>query len=387
VNLAAIVLFSWIAASPQNASLDQLRTTILSLREHPNENQETRGATAQLTRAKQQLRDWVESYLPQFGETDDPLTMSEEIRNRISEADLFCIDYNIQCFPSSIGFVDDVRFDRLENYLVIRTAVGIWCGYDYSAYLYKREDNRWRRIWVNEQDDYTPGKYLPQVLHSVQISAPDKDGNRLLLTLGSKPGCSSAFMPIYARAWQMNSRNEVGKLVLDHEEVVSLDSDPPVLGRVTPSDVLLQFTAGGTGYGDAHIAVRHFQIRNDRAEQTDLVAMTPRDFVEEWLNAQWIRSSTLSESPSLKQWHDKLHREDGQGDFPDKAMRCTTPDLWQVGANFPEAPKYYYRVRWREPYRFTMVEISENPFPDCSTPDPKGDQHPDLFGEGAPLPF
>ena len=378
--LGLVLAYLLLIPAQNDTLLSALRSTVVSLRPHQNENRETRDATAELTVAKHRFRDWVESRLTGFGEAGDIVAFAEGLQAAMIEADLYCTDYNIQCFPSSLGFLDDVQINREGEFLIVRTAVGIWCGYDYSAYVYRWNGGRWQRIWENEQNTYTPEGYVPQIIHSVNISAPDREGNRLLLTLGSKPGCSSAFMPVYYRAFPMNARYEVGGPLLDGSELANIDGEPPIEGRVNSDDVLMRFTAGGTGYGDSHRAVRHFEMRNGRAVQVDPIAATPRDFVEEWIGSPWTISGPRSESPALKEWYDKLHREDGMGDFPDPAMRCmSSPDLWQVGTHFNEAPKTYYLVRWREAYSFTMVGISDTPYSDCTVVDPEGDVQPPLF--------
>ena len=44
-----------------------------------------------------------------------------------------------------------------------------------------------------------------------------------------------------------------------------------------------------------------------------------------------------------------------------------------------ERPKRYYRVRWRSPYTFTMVGVSETPYPDCTVEDPRGETYSNLL--------
>ncbi len=369
-----------MAAAVQNVQLTAIHDSLLKMREHPDENQETRGATAELTTLKHRVIDWVETHLKDLRPSDDVDALTSKIRDEMDASDLFCMDYNVQCFPSSLGFLDEVRISRSNGFLIVRTAVGIWCGFDYSAYVYNWTGSEWRKIWTNEQNTYTAERYVPQILHAVQISTPDNAGRRVLMTLGSKPGCSSAFMPAYYRAWQLNDTFDTAGPWLNETELINLDSEPPVEGRVSPNDVLLRFTAGGTGYGDSHMAVRHFEVRNGQAIQVDPIAATPRDFVEEWLSAGWNVAGPRSESAELQVWHERLHRDDGQGDFPDRAIRCNgAPDLWQIGAHFQDAPKYYYKVRRRETFNFSMVAISESPFSDCTMPDPAADEHPQLF--------
>lgn len=373
-----IVLFAITMQAPE-PQLAALRSTIVPLREHANDNREIRGATKELTTAKHQLRDWIESRLAKFAQDGEQGALAEELHAGVRDSQLFCDD-DKECFPSYLGYLDEIQVNREGEFLIVETAVGIWCGFDYSAYVYKWNGGRWQRIWENEQNTYTETKYLPQIIHAVQISSPDANGNRLLMTLGARPGCSAAFQPVYFRVWPMNARNEVQSApVLDAAEMVSA-VDPPIEGRLKPDDVLLTFTVGGTGYGESHKAVRHFEVRGGRARQVDPIAVTPRDFVEEWLGASWTQSAGRSESASLKPWHAKLHRDDGQGDFPDPAMRCTgSSDLWQIGTHLHDAPKTYYLVRWRKPYSFAMVGVSGNPYPDCTIADPKGDEQPAIL--------
>ena len=379
IILLALLLLFCPALQAQDAQLAALRATVLSLRPHADERRQTRDATPELTVAKHQLRDWVESHLTTFAETGDETAIAEELRNGLRDSQLFCEELK-KCNLSALGFLDEVLVVREREFLTIQTAVGIWCGYDYSAYVYRWSGVRWQRIWENEQNTYTEKNYLPQIIYAVHISAPDEKGNRLLLTLGSRPGCSSGYQPVYYRVWRMNARYETQKPLLDGTEVANIGGYPPVQGQVLPDDVLIEFTVGGTGYGETHRAVRHFEVRDGRARQVDPIAITPRDFVEEWLSAPWTESAARSESPSLKQWHAKLHRDDMMGDFPDPAMRCTTGmGLWQIATHLKDGPKTYYLVRFKEPYYFTMAGISDRPYPDCTIADPKGDEHLPLF--------
>jgi hypothetical protein len=157
-------------------------------------------------------------------------------------------------------------------------------------------------------------------------------------------------------------------------------NDAYTSGRVLPDAVLFQFSAGGLLSGEVHTAVRHFKIEQGSAIQIDPIASLPRDFVVEWLSAPWEESRTRSEMPSLQARHVQLHRADGVGDFPDATTRCTGgADLWQVVTHLYERPRNYFRVRWQNPYRFTMVDVSETPFPDCTVTDSRGEIYPDVL--------
>ena len=354
------ILLLYLAAPAQNDSLAALRATLEALRAHRNANPDTRGATADLTVAKHQLRDWAEQRLASLG-SEPGLDAS----NRAFQEDLASLSCPDGCAVSALGFVDMVRLQRTGEFLVVKTSVGIRCGYDDSAYVYRWNGAKWQRIFETEQDVYTKAGYRPQTLYDVQISPPDAKGNRLALTLGARSSCADAFPPMYYRIWALRSKTPAikPKLLLDGEEIIFSGDYPPVKGTLSVNDARLEFTAGGTGYGSSHQAVRHFEVRGDSVKQVDPIAPTPRDFVEEWLSGSWKQAAVRAESPALESWHRKLHRDDGMGDFPDPPLQCSSDrELWQIGIRLHGvATETFYLVRWRQPDRFTMSDIAEHP--------------------------
>ena len=363
-----------VLQAPQVEPLAGLPATLRALRDHLDEHRATFGATSALTAAKHQLRGWVESRLAGLQETVDIRPFAETLHAALGGAGLLCNDLNVECDWNFLGYVDDVRISREGEFLVVVTAIGIWCGFDESAYVYAWQDHQWRRVWEHEENTYTQQDYLPQTIQDVQISSPDPSGGRLLMTLGSQTICGGAFKDLHARAWRMDADFRSAR-VLDWTAHAS-DAFPR--GRVLPDAVLFEFTAGGLLSGEVHTAVRHFKIDHGTAIQVDPIASLPRDFVVEWLSAPWEESRARSESTSLETQHAELHRKDGVGDFPTPTVRCSAgPDLWQVGTHMYEGPTRYYRVRWLNPYRFTMVEISETPYPDCTVADTRGETYPD----------
>jgi hypothetical protein len=363
---------------PQVSPLASLPKMLRQLRDHLDEHRATFGATTELTTAKHQLRDWVESRLAGLGERVDTRAFAETLHTALDAAGLFCGDLVDECDLNFLGYVDDIRVSRAAEFLVVVTAMGTSCGFDESAYVYAWEGQQWRRIWEHERNTYTQQDYLPQMIHDVQISAADSSGGRLLMALGSQTICGGAFKDLYARAWRLGKDYQAAR-VLDWTGHAN-DAYPPIRGRVLPDDVLIQFTAGGLQSGEVHTAVRHFTIDQGTAKQVDPIAGLPRDFVVEWLSAPWEESRARSEPASLEALHAQLHRKDGVGDFPEPTVRCTAgADLWQVGTRLYEGPKRYYRVRWRNPSSFTMVGISETPYPDCTVNDSRGETYPNLL--------
>ncbi len=346
----------------QDAHLAAIRDTVLGIRQYANKHQQLRGGIPQITTAKHELRDWIEARLAGFPRDGNPAAIAESLHIALRDAGLFC-NNDSDCFPTSFGYLDEIQIERRGDFLIAETAVGVGirCGYDYSAYIYQWNNGKWQRIWENEQDDYSPSTYLPQLLHAVEISDPGPDGSRLVLTLGTQAGCLT-FKDVYYRVWRLGAPTPL----LDKHDLLYDEGDPPVAGTIQPQDLRIEFSAGGGGYGYPHKAVRHFEIHGTEVKQVDPIAPKPRDFVEEWLAAPWSASAATAESPALQQWHQKLHRDDDEGDFPDDPVNCANdPELWQIGTHLQDEPKHYFLVRWHRPDRFTMVEIGDQPIEAC----------------------
>ena len=375
------LLFLGVAAEAQDSQLAALRTTLLSLRQYAATHSGARGGLPAITVAKHQLRDWIESRLASFPQNGDEGALSNDLMTAIGDAKLFCDDPS-DCITNAFGFLDQIQINRDHGFLVVMTAVGtgIRCGYDYSAYVYAWQADKWQRAWENEQDDYSEGTYRPQTLHSVHISENGNDGTRLILTLGTPAGCTGAFVPLYYRVWRLGAPGVPVSLILDKSETLNDESEPPAIAKLTADDLLIEFSAGGTGYGYTHKALRHYEIRGATATAEDPIAPTPRDFVEEWLASPWRASAARSDSPKLREWHAKLHRDDGQGDYPDPALGCARdPALVQVATHLEGLPKHYFLVRTKAPLHFTMAAISDRPFEGCTRTDPVANQQPSLI--------
>ncbi|HEY2380468.1 MAG TPA: hypothetical protein VGK48_04730 [Terriglobia bacterium] len=379
MKILAILLALFYQGQPAGP-LTTVRTTLRGLAAQLDEHRPTFGATADLTAAKHQLRDWIESELAGQNPQIDSGAFSQKLRAALGDADLLCNDCTVSV--NYLGYVDDVRVMRRGDFLVVVTATGISCGYDESAYAYAWSGQQWRRVWEHEQNTYTAEGYVPQQIQDIQISSVGADGERLLMLLGSQTLCGGAFKNLYARAWQIDSNNTF-KAVLNWTGYGD-DGYPPLTGRVLPDDVLFEYTAGGAISGEVHTAVRHFKVGQGAAAQVDPIAGRPHDFVLEWLAAPWQESRLRSDSVSLETAYTQLRRPDAAGDFPDSTLRCTGgEDLWQVATNLYERPKRYFRVRRQSPLKFTMVSISETPYPDCTVKDDRGETYPDLLSNGS----
>ena len=217
------------------------------------------------------------------------------------------------------------------------------------------------------------------------ISPYNKGNDYVLLTLGLQSGCSSGWHDIYFRAFRLGPDPLAAPLV-EGDESAYIAVDRPIEGSVTRDDVLVEYTIRSIDAGvHSREAVRHYRIDGDQVRRTDPLALSPRDFVDEWLTHDWRAAAFWSESAnraSARDWHKKLHKDFVAGEFIYPTTHCAdAPDVWQVGVDFSDPPTApdaepkgtYFLVRWQPPYQFTMVDVSDRSSPACMEEDRKVD--------------
>lgn len=379
------------SAFAQDARLAALHATLVELRGHiPDPDAEMLGATPQLTVAKHQLREWIETQLASLEDAGDTKAFAVRINQALKGVSAGGPEED----QNLLGSLSEVRLGSEGGLLIVTSGVGIICQYDESSYAYKRVNNRWQRVWESEQDDYRKGKYSPQFIEDVHVLQPFNEGHEngppFLMTLGHFWGCASTWHDVTYRVWRLDPA--APKLLIDRSEWAWMRTLIYIVGSIGQRfderavDVQIEFTESSIDVGvHNREAVRHFLIDGDRVTRVDPVALSPRDFVDEWLTRPWEESTLWSASGSLKQWYGKLHADFVSGEFGE-TMHCATPDLWQVTVtphdaqkNFAPGHDVYFLVRWRPPYHFTMVSISDKTWPRCSEKDLDADAWRTLF--------
>jgi hypothetical protein len=203
------------------------------------------------------------------------------------------------------------------------------------------------------------------------------------MTLGNFWGCASTWHDVTYRVWRLDQTG--AKLMIDRTEGAWLRTGAYIVESIGQRwedkalDILIEFTEGSI---DVVVhnreAIRHFLIDGDRVTRVDPVALSPRDFVDEWLTRPWEESLHWSGSSTLQRWYSKLHADFVFGQFGE-TMHCGTPDLWQVALTPDGGSQLYFLVRWRPPYHFTMVNVGDRPWPRCAEKDPDADAWRTLF--------
>jgi len=396
--LICLLTFAPIRAWSADADLRPLAAALAPLRVSPGANRQ-RDAGPELTSVKQTLRSWVEAQLPaarvegpngayyNSPSPDDLRRLAYRLSDALAAAGLTCgiggtPTWRCGGWPDKThpeederGSVGDVRLRMIaDRYLAVTTEVGVLCGFDQSLYLYDlAPDHRgWRLVFQSEQDDYRDGHYAPQEFLSIDVSQPRVAWNQpapppLVLTLGYHPWCQSNWQMIYTRLWRASATTATPRLLLDRKDELYMGDDFVAAGRVTSSDALIEFNGRSLDEGalvGRHVL--HYAIGpRDRLLRIAPFALNPASFVDEWLQTPWTEARRWLDPKALTTAAHQIHRAVGghlaEADEDGPGRRCRrNPDLWQVG--FADR---HFLVRWRPPYRFTLVDVRAKPFPAC----------------------
>jgi len=389
MRLICVAMVFAALAGAEDRQLQALHATLVALRARPVEAANFYGGAPELTTAKHQLRDWIETRLNEHKTFPKPKALQNELNAALKGVSVQISEDE----QNRLGTLGKVKVREESDVLILTTAIGVICSLDVSAYAYQREGGGWRRVFELETNDYGKDKYWPQARRAVHVWRESSERLRsetlFMLVLGNGAGCTSIWHEVTYSIWLVGPSNQ--RRLVDKTEMAIMRGPEPVLGTISgdwrterPSvDVLIEFTQGSIDVGvHNREAVRHFLIDGDQVRRVAPVALSPRDFVDEWITTKWTESAAWSANPNLEEWHRKLRADEALREFGWPTKHCQTPDLWQVSIERPgkkPLPTAYFLVRWRPPYQFTLIDVAYKPWPRCTERDKNADEWRTLF--------
>ncbi len=375
----------------EDPALAQIRSLLEPMRARPINAPSVRDATPALTDVKHRLRTWIEGRLHEFHDQDEARAFAKQLNVELRSARLCKRDCSDRGEPGYLGEIE-LHFDEV---LIVTTAVGIECGFDESAYGYTFSNGHWTSFWQSETNDYVAGRYVPLNFLGTLLSWRDyldkrADPNvRLFMAVARDPAwCESNWYNVYYRVWRLRIDRPEQELLLDRAEEAFFADE--VEASLSPRDALIEFSTH-PGFTDFQVrrVVRHYSMRGGRLERVDPLALSPKDFADEWMRTEWAVSSHWSSpgaNPALLQ---NMHAEENfkGGEYGNTLYCEARPEYWQVGLVWwdfdgkamVETKHLFFLVRWLPPYRFSMAGIADRPWSGCTEVDRPADEERTLF--------
>jgi hypothetical protein len=395
--LVAAVAALLASCSPPNTPLAAVNAKLADLRKLPTPRAEDEFPPGFFA-ARDAVRDWLDLRLATMAEKDGDFEFTTKLNVELKDAKLLCpqCDSSMGSFSDASGYLGEVRLSRKGPLLQAMTQVGVQCGFDETAYLYRWSGAKWQRVWESTEQP-RGGKYEPQVIDTVSVGEAQKDGPRLVSALAHFPGCKAAWQPVYYRLWAMDGGLPAPQMLVDERGVAPVPQrGPAIQARLTgDDDFLVEYQMESI---DADVPSRtkvaHYRVAKGeddklKAEKIMPYAQTPRDFVEEWVTSPWevatVMTADTAQGPAQEQ-HKNLHREKVRADFTGPTTHCDDASYgeWQVHVTFHNNPakdgeERYFHMRWAPPTLFELLAISDQPNPKCKDEVPRIDGKRSLF--------
>jgi hypothetical protein len=217
---------------------------------------------------------------------------------------------------NAYGEIVDVNFDWKLGYdpalLVISTQLWIPCGSsdpDSAIYVFQGEKRQWNLVLATDADFDALGRTAESGLQYA-ISPASSNGHWFLGVANAPPSCRVPRRDLRYKVLRPGRSADEPVLLLDRREPVIPEFDPPFQLRAERD--WFSLTRGKTRKldGEPGIVIARYEIGETQVTRLQPFALTPEDFIDEWVQLNWADASkwsTPAAQSEIQQWHSKLH--------------------------------------------------------------------------------
>jgi len=295
------------------------------------------------------------------------LVVTDQGRDKIYGANLRIAARAEEHEPPLIGF--KIGFD-------------IPCGVDEMLLIYQSSGNGWRRMIGWQSDPYSQISGAFGDFFEYAVFGERRGDDWRVAVAHGKPWCSSSYSGFDLDVLRPATGAIASQQTVFHKEAAYWrDMDSTLRGEPDGFELRLNVTSLSSN-SNRKVAIYHYRLHQGQIHRYQPVAENARDFLDEWIQADWNDAADWTARPNLK----SLAREhDILVDFIDK-FESKTPEFTygpvqacsgkqkMVQVEFGGVPsgfKYFQIEQGKD--SFTLVSGSNAPDPKCTGPDLTGD--------------
>jgi len=216
---------------------------------------------------------------------------------------------------SAYGEISQIRFEAKPGYdpgiLVVSTQLWVTCGStdpDTAIYVFQGNAREWKLVLATDTDFDSLGEHQQNGLQ-YELSPPDAQGSWYLAVAQAPPACGPSPMPASLRYKILRAGRSPDEphILLDRREPSNQKFQPPF--RLEVHDDWFAVTKGKERRldGEPGISIARYQVLGDEITRMQPLALTPEDFLDEWVQLDWSETAHSSgQSPDLPMWHSRL---------------------------------------------------------------------------------
>jgi hypothetical protein len=364
-----------------NADVEHARDRLASARQvllalplgnESESTQVTEAAKQAIAEMKQNLADFVDAYLQCSDSRISAVQVTRDLSS-LGHAFEFLPNhvYSNEEFPKDglnygfqLGF--KARREPHSNLVSVEATFQIQCGSDSVLMLFESADAGWREMlrWQSPPYDLVSGALGS---FGYAVSPPDARGEWYVLVKSIPPWCSSTWSSIRYAVLRPSSNIHAPSVVYQGKEGIWWGNEDFGRLRANATDFEIRFHNHSIDVGvHSRLWINHFVIQGDRVRRTQPVAISPRDFVDDWVQEPWTVVGQWTDAEKrapLQLTHDRLMKI---GFFEYESIRrCSDqPNHYQIGVEDQnDTDHYYFSVTGKS--RFTMHDVSSSPNEQC----------------------
>lgn len=366
------------ACSPEEvtvaaAQVDATRKQLLRLPVGDFQTDVSRAARQEIQSMRSSLGRFVGAYMNCVATPIDPARIQKELSERVHAFQLPAGPLSNDQLPPDFGKYGfelwfEVKSPPEEQLIAVKAGFSIACGSDSMLMVFAPAERSWREVvrWQSQPYKTVAGAFEA---FDFGISPPDGSGHWYVVAHSIMPWCSSTWSSIRYAVLRPSSDPLKPKVLMSRSESMWWGNED--FGKVVVSrdSFDLRFHSNSID-GGVHnrVWIRHYAVSGDVVRRTQPVAVSPRDFVDEWIVSPWREASAWSSPQSLqqlRQMHGTLHKlEDHFGFNFDSVQKCSgTPSTVQVSVSDKNDDSFYFKIAGNS--LFQMESISASPDSTC----------------------
>jgi hypothetical protein len=272
----------------------------------------------------------------------------------------------------------NVRVIENPSLVGVEANFSIECGGDTVLLIFAPDNDSWREVlrWQKETYARVDGGTLA---FDYGISPTDDAGHWYVVTHEVAPWCSSTWSSIRYTVLRPTAEPLRPKILLSASDGMWYGNDDFGSMTVQKDAFDLRFHSNSIDSGvHNRVWIRHYSVIDDTVHRTQPIAVSPRDFVDEWIVSPWEKAAQWSSKPSsveLQRMHALLLKRNEAAETLleyNSVRKCSeSSDRYQVEISEQIAPdfrttvrSFFFEVIGENTY--TMVRVSEKRDPRCT---------------------
>lgn len=325
---------------------------------------------------KASLKDFMAASMRCAGPDPNPVKIQKELSAKTHAFALENRAYGVNELPkeaNNYGFqlMFDVRRGPDHSGLIgITSTFQIECGMDSVLVLFASEKDSWKEVlqWTSKPYKTVAGAFWS---FDYQVSPPDEAGHWFVVTKSIDPWCSSTWSMIHYSVLRPVPGNPTPDRIFSGSDSIWWGSEDFGILSVDTHKFDLRFHAESIDGGiHNRVWVRDFSVIGNTVHRIPPLAVSPRDFVDEWVVSPWKVAAQWSEPTALERLHAAHDLRPGPLAEFDSVRKCSDmPEHYQVSVQIGNGDQLQYFQVTGEQENYKMEAVGRLPAPVCNGPD------------------